>query len=578
MKPRKPQKSIFKFFEERFGLDFEVLNFRFPIETLDGLLKKFFKDYEQSAFLVQGNRDIANLMLKKISKSYLLKLPIENESNEHIYIGLSDLFCFLMLFDEPSPEEQSINGQQSRFFLTFDSAVINTVFDYFYRNYCDSLSVKEKKLLIKLKNVKTTQLEPYYVSKFQEALLINALNDNNKIKQAKIIEAISFTDESIIITDLAGNIKESNKNFEKSFCKYSRKFSVSEVLSKDLIQDAFNQTGKSHKWQSEVSIMTQENKSELMLVSCNLFKDELDRPNGYVFTFKNITELRKLDQLNKQLISRLRGQNVQLSEVNKRLIEADRIKSDLLSVVSHELKTPVSSIIGFSELISNRDYDEKTIKNFAEQITEAAKKLDNLISDYLDVASNQFGVYTNDLPTMPLNLADLIRVCYKEENSKFIGKRFHLEMSSMGYESVIITEAQNMQKLFSNLLNNSMKYSPDGGKISIKILNDGENVTVSIADQGVGMTLDQAKLVFDPFYRTDNSVTREFPGIGLGLAVCKKIVELYKGSIWCEPGVDTGSVFYVTLPVNPNKVMVEPKVNTPDNNTSKIEAEIQDRR
>ena len=572
------QKSIFKFFEDRFGFKFEVLNFRFPIETLDGLLKNFFKDYEQSAFLVQGNRTIPNLMLKKISKSYLLKLPIQNNSNEHIYIGISDLLCFLILFDEPAPEEQSITNQQSRFFLTFDPVVINTVFEYFYRNYCSSLSVKEKKLLIKLKNVKTTQLEPYYVSKFQEALLINALHDNNKVKQAKIIEAISFTDESIVITDLAGNIKETNKNFEKYFCRYVRKYLISEILPKDLLQAAFRETSRGRKWQSEINLSASENKSELMLVSSSLFKDELDRPNGFVFTFKNISELKKLDQLNKQLISKLREQNVQLSEVNTRLVDADRIKSDLLSVVSHELKTPVSSIIGFSELISNREYDEKTVKDFAEQITEAAKKLDGLISDYLEVTSNQFGVTTNKLPTMPVNMVDLMRVCYKEENSKFSDKRFQLEMNCIGYEPIIITEAQNMQKLFGNLLNNSMKYSPDGGRISIKVLNDGENVTVSISDQGVGLTLDQAKLVFDPFYRTDNSVTREFPGIGLGLAVCKKIVEIYKGSIWCEPGIDLGTVFYVTLPVNPNKAKVEQKVNIPTNEAFKVETEVKNER
>ena len=559
MKNQRVQKSIFKFFEDRFGFKFEILNFRFPIETLDGLLKKFFKDYEQPAFLIQGNKAIPSLSLKKISQSYLLKLPIQNNSNEHIYIGLSDLLCFLILFDEPNPEEQSVTNQKSRFFLTFDPVVINTIFEYFYRNYCGSLSIKEKKLLIKLKNVQTNQLEPYYVSKFQEALLINALNDNNKVKQAKIIEAISFTDESIVITDLAGNIKETNKNFEKSFCKHLNKYLISEILPKDLLQTAFRETSRGRKWQSEINLQTSGNKSELMLVSSSLFKDELDRPNGFVFTFKNMAELKKLDELNKQLISKLRERNVQLTDVNKRLVEADRIKSDLLSVVSHELKTPVSSIIGFSELISNREYDENSIKNFAEQITNAAKKLNSLISDYLEVASNPFGVSTDKLPTMPLNLIDLIRVCYKEENSKFAEKQFQLEMNCIGYEPVIITEAQNMQKLFSNLINNSLKYSPSGGRISIKILNDRENVTVSIADQGIGLTVEQAKLVFDPFYRTDNSVTREFPGIGLGLAVCKKIVEIYKGSIWCEPGVDLGTVFYVTLPVNPNKVIVEQK-------------------
>ncbi len=577
MKNQQPKKSIFKFFEDRFGFKFEILNFRFPIETLDGLLKNFFKDYEQPAFLVQGNKAISNLMLKKISKSYLLKLPIQNNSNEHIYIGLSDLLCFLILFDEPNPEEQSITNQQSRFFLTFDPVVINTIFEYFYRNYCGSLSIKEKKLLIKLKNVKPNQLEPYYVSKFQEALLINALNDNNRVKQAKIIEAISFTDESIVITDLAGNIKETNKNFEKFFCKYSRKHSISEILTKELLQDALRETSRDRKWQSEVSLTSPESKTELMLVSSSLFKDELDRPNGYVFIFKNITELKKLDQLNKQLITKLRERNVQLTEVNKRLVDADRIKSDLLSVVSHELKTPVSSIIGFSELIANREYDEKTIKNFAEQITEAAKKLNSLITDYLEVASNQFGIATNKLPTMPVNLIDLIRLCYSEEKAKFVDKRFFLDVNCIGYEPIIITEAQNMQKLFGNLINNALKYSPEGGKISVKFLNDGENVTISVADQGVGLTLDQARLVFDPFYRADNSTTREFPGIGLGLAVCKKIVEIYKGSIWCEPGVDLGTVFYVTLPVNPNKLLTEQKAKTEHKGAFESELEIKDK-
>ena len=249
----------------------------------------------------------------------------------------------------------------------------------------------------------------------------------------------------------------------------------------------------------------------------------------------------------------MRERNLELSEVNKRLLEADRIKSDLLSVVSHELKTPIASILGFGELILNREYDTQSVRGFIEQINNSAKRLDSLITDYLDVACDQFGIRGNNLPTMPINLVDLIRLSYKEEKSKFPVTPAQLELNCLGYEPIVIAEAQNLKKVFCNLLNNSLKYSPEGGKISVKVLNDRENITVSIADEGVGLTLDQAKKVFDPFYRSDNSITREFNGIGLGLAVCKKIVEIYKGSIWCEPGIDKGSVFYVTLPVNSGK-------------------------
>ncbi len=564
-------KSIFGFLE-KLGYSPKDLSFRFPIETLDSLLKRFYKEYDQSAFLIQANNRIADLSLKKITKSYVLKVPVLSQSNESLYIGISDLLTFLILFDEPNHEEHNVSEQQSRFFLTFDPSVINSVFSYFYKNHCRALSTRDKKLLIQLKNIKNNELNPFYISKFQEALLINALNENNKIKQEKIVEAISFTDESVVITDLAGNIKEVNKNFEKTFSNLSRN-TIKDILSEETVKSAILQTTKDTNWQSEINLKHSSGKSELMQVSSYLFKDELGRPNGFVFTFKDITELKKLDYLNKQLINKLRENNVQLTEVNKRLLEADRIKTDLLSVVSHELKTPVSTILGFSELITSRDFEQNAVKQYAGQINDSAKKLDRLITDYLDVACNQFGISSNKLITMPINLSDLIRVCYKEQKRNLNSINFEFEMNCLGYEPVIITEAQNMQKLFSNLLNNSLKYSPDGGKISVKILNDSETVTISIADQGIGLTTEQAMQVFEPFYRADNSITREFTGIGLGLAVCKKIVEIYNGSIWCEPGLDLGTVFYVTLPVNPNKAKIKQKPQSSSVEKEKIELE-----
>lgn len=563
-------KSIFGFLE-KLGYSPKDLSFRFPIETLDSLLKRFYKEYDQSAFLIQANNRIADLSLRKITKSYVLKVPVLSQSNESLYIGVSDVLTFLILFDEPNYEEHNISEQKSRFFLTFDPSIINSVFSYFYKNHCRALSTRDKKLLIQLKNIKNNELNPFYISKFQEALLINALNENNKVKQEKIVEAISFTDEAVVITDLAGNIKEVNRNFEKTFANLGN--TIKDILPEEAVKSAISQTTKESNWQSEINLKLSVGKSELMQVSSFLFKDELGRPNGFVFTFKNITELKKLDYLNKQLINKLRENNVQLSEVNKRLVEADRIKSDLLSVVSHELKTPVSTILGFSELITSRNVEGDAVRQYAEQITDSAKKLDRLITDYLDVACNQFGISSNKLITMPINLSDLIRVCYEEQKRNLHGINFEFEMNCLGYEPVIITEAQNMQKLFSNLLNNSLKYSPDGGKISIKILNDSETVTISVADQGIGMTTEQAMQVFEPFYRVDNSITREFAGIGLGLAVCKKIVEIYNGAIWCEPGLDLGTVFYVTLPVNPNKPKVERKPQRTSLEKETIESE-----
>lgn len=551
------EKSIIDYFENKFEYKVQTLDFRFPVETLETLLKQFYKDYEHTSFLVHANHKIEALSLKKLSSSYLLQVPVQSNNNEHIYIGLSDLLSFMILFDEPT--NQNIKSETSRFFLTFEPLVINNIFNHFYKTNCKSLSVKEKKLLAKLKDVQKDQVDPHYISKFQEALLINALNENNKIKHAKVAEAISFTDEAVVITDLAGNIKEVNKNFEQYFNKTK---TIKELLPPEIAEKAISETLALKKYQSEITLTTKERKSELMLLSSYFSNDDLERPNGFVFTFKNISDLKRLDYINKQLISKLREKNVQLSEVNKRLVEADKIKTDLLSVVSHELKTPLSTILGFSELLANRQLDEESVKKFASQITSSAGSLDKLINDYLDVATNTFGISGCGLLTVPLNLKELVETCYKEESQKIKNQDFQFEINCLGYEPIIFTETQNIKKLISNLINNALKFSPDAGKIMVKLLSDGEKVTISISDQGIGLTSEQSKQVFEPFYRADNSITREFQGIGLGLAVCKKIVELYGGSIWCEPGLDLGTSFYVTLPVNPHKKTTSIKENS----------------
>lgn len=545
------EKSIISYLEERFEFKAKLLNFRFPISTLGDLLKNFFKDFDHTAFLVEANDLISDLSLKRLYKSYLLKIPIKNNINEHMYVGISDMFSFLVLFDEPKHILPNSTDKKSRFFLTFDHNLIKTIFNYFYRHYCDSLDLKEKQLLIKLKNVRPKDISPYYISKFQEALLINTLNYSNKDKQAKIAEAISFTDELVLITDLAGFIKEANKNFTDQFKFKKNLTNIKEILPESIVNNAIKNVSASNKWHAEVNL--KQITSKPFIVSCYLFRDELNRPDGYVFTLKDVTSLHRLNSLNKQLITKLRNRNIQLSEANKRYVEADKIKSDLLSVVSHELKTPVSTIIGFSELITSREYDKETIKSFAKQINISAKELEKLVNDYLDVAGNNFGIAVSRLNTLPINIADLIKIVYENESSKFTNREFHFELNTLGLSPVILTEASNMQKLFGNLINNALKYSPNGGKISVTVLNDGDTVTISVKDDGIGITTEEAKQVFEPFYRTDNSLTRKFSGIGLGLALCKRITEIYNGSIWCEPGIEQGTIFYVTLPVNPHK-------------------------
>lgn len=534
--------SLNSYLSEKLGLEIKNLNFRFPIETLSSLLKSFYKEYEHPAFLLQASPAFSKLSLKKIANSYLLQVPIKFGICEHLYIGLSDMFSFVVFFSEPNILSQGVVEKKSNFFLTFDQDIVSSIFDYFYKNYCSSLSNKEKRLLQKLKNVKTKVLNPFYVGKFHQAILISTIGDVHRVKNNKLLEALSFTDDLIVITNLSGEVQESNKKFQEKF----RFKNIEDILSKKEFESIKYTIHKEGKWEKEIQQDT------AYLVNCYLFKDELNRVSGYVFTFKDINNIKKLDKINRQLIDKLREKNIELSEVNRRLLQADKIKSDLLSILGHELKTPLATIIGFSELIYNRDYDASTLKSYAEQINISARNLEKLINDYLDVAYNQFGVSYTKVDVGEINLGKLIKDVYEDNACKFQSS-YNLVLSVLGYEPTLVGEVANMKRLFGNLISNALKYSPEGGDIVVKILNDGEKVTVSISDEGIGISNEQAKSVFEPFYRVDNSVTRKFSGIGLGLAVCRKIVELYNGSIWCEPGEHKGTIFYVSLPVNFSK-------------------------
>jgi signal transduction histidine kinase len=118
-----------------------------------------------------------------------------------------------------------------------------------------------------------------------------------------------------------------------------------------------------------------------------------------------------------------------------------------------------------------------------------------------------------------------------------------------GQDLVVAADAGQMERVVVNLLSNAIKYSPGGGTIRIAAHADGEQVTLLVSDKGIGIPEDEQQRVFERFYRVENEITRQVAGVGLGLAVCRGIVEAHGGSIWVESEPGRGSTFYVSLPV-----------------------------
>jgi len=226
--------------------------------------------------------------------------------------------------------------------------------------------------------------------------------------------------------------------------------------------------------------------------------------------------------------------------------EAEEAKSTFVSVISHELKTPVSLIKGYSSTLRRDDaeWDRETVQNGLQVIEEEADRLAELIENLLDVTRLQAG--TLRLQRTPLafdRLAEHLAEKFRTQSNVHT-----INVSFPSQFPPVFGDEQRLTQVLSNLLSNAIKYSPDGGEITIKgqFLND--HVQISVSDQGIGFSSDLEERVFDRFYRVDNALTRETQGAGLGLYIVRSIIEAHGGRVWAESQPGQGATFHFSLP------------------------------
>ncbi len=231
--------------------------------------------------------------------------------------------------------------------------------------------------------------------------------------------------------------------------------------------------------------------------------------------------------------------------------EAEEAKSTFISVISHELKTPISLIKGYAGTLSRSDanWDKATVLDGLSVIDEEADRLAELIENLLDVNRLQAG--TLSLKPETLDIAELIHSLVEKFTTQT--STHTLSASLPDQFGPVYADKQRITQVLQNLLNNAIKYSPDGGKIEISGQQLGDVLQVTVTDEGVGIAPEQAKHLFERFYRVDNALTRETQGAGLGLYIVKSIVEAHGGYIWAEPAELGGSRFTFTLPLIPSR-------------------------
>ncbi len=248
------------------------------------------------------------------------------------------------------------------------------------------------------------------------------------------------------------------------------------------------------------------------------FKNELDRPAGVIVLIQDITEHVKLDNMRKEFI-------------------AD---------VSHELKTPLTSILGYAETLANSEYDVEMQEKFLKVITSEAVRMTKLVNDLLTLSK-----YDNPdtrWEKVEFNLGELVKSCQENLQIEIDRKKQKVECFVTANVPMVYADKDGIERVILNILSNSIKYTEEGGTIKIYVGFVYNDAYIKIIDNGIGIPEEDLERIFERFYRVDKARTRKMGGTGLGLSIAKEILDKNNCRIDIKSQVGKGTEVVITIP------------------------------
>ncbi len=228
--------------------------------------------------------------------------------------------------------------------------------------------------------------------------------------------------------------------------------------------------------------------------------------------------------------------------------EAERTKNELITNVAHDLRTPLTSIIGYLELLSGKvQIPQEMQKKYIDIAYAKSKRLEKLIEDLFGFTKMNYGKMT--MHVGKVDVVKLLSQLLEEFYPSFVDKNLSYELQSNVPGKVITADGNLLARLFDNLINNAIKYGADGKRVLVKIQVTEPTVTVSVTNYGYVIPADELPLIFNKFYRVEQSRSTNTGGTGLGLAISKNIVDMHGGSIQVTSDLN-GTVFTVKLKTN----------------------------
>lgn len=247
-----------------------------------------------------------------------------------------------------------------------------------------------------------------------------------------------------------------------------------------------------------------------------------------------------------------------------REVAAERVKTEFVSNVSHELRSPLTSIKGYVDLLLSGDIGklQPLHEDYLNVIRTNANHLVRLIDDLLDVSRFDSGRF--ELEVFPIDAESLIIEALEMVRPQVDQKHLQLTTQLQPRVGAVLGDRGRLVQVLLNLLSNACRYTPEGGEISVRLSKADSVLRVDVIDTGMGIALEDQSKIFQRFYRVNEQSVKEVQGTGLGLPIAKMLVEMHGGRIWVESQVGQGSMFTVILPLKENEIaqVVAPTMNS----------------
>lgn len=385
--------------------------------------------------------------------------------------------------------------------------------------------------------------------------ILSVLNDITERKRSHermltLSRALESIGECVSITDYQNKVIFVNRAFCNTYG-----YKEEEIIGKDIsiIRSAFAQTEAAQKilsetinggWTGELINIRKDGSEFPIELSTSQIKDENGNSIALIGIAVDITERKKVE--------------MELIKAKEKAEESDRLKSAFLTNMSHELRTPLNAIIGFSGLMSDSGPDENTT-SYSQIILKSGQHLLSLVEDIFDTTMIETGQtkinYEKvDIIALLHEVKDIIHGERLRENKMEV--ELTLNLAGTANEQNIISDSRKLKQVLLNLLRNALKFT-DKGYIEYGFSTTEEPgrkvLNFYVRDTGIGIEKNHHETIFNMFRQIDDTHTRKFGGMGIGLSIAKKTVEMLGGKIWVESEPSAGSVFYFTIPDHTDK-------------------------